>query len=77
MWMKRRGKLVHSYALVGYMLSPNPIIMRHNQDRGKTADMQDVSSACEFVFELISGICILSFYFILIVIRHLRILLRS
>jgi hypothetical protein len=50
MWMKRHGKLVHSYAFVGYMLSPNPIIMRHNQDRGKTAEMQDVSSVCYFVF---------------------------
>ena len=61
MWMKRRGKLVHSYALVGYMLSPNPIIVRHNQDRGKTAEMQDVSSVCYFVFfELFSDIYILS-----------------
>jgi len=33
-WMKRRGKLVHPYLLVGYMLSPHPTIMAHNKARG-------------------------------------------
>jgi hypothetical protein len=29
MWIHRRGKLVHDYSLVGYMLSPTPAIMEH------------------------------------------------
>ncbi|KAL3777223.1 hypothetical protein ACHAW5_007656 [Stephanodiscus triporus] len=28
-WIKRRDKLVHSYSLVGYLLSPNQTIMDH------------------------------------------------
>jgi len=28
-WLKRRDKIVHSYALVGYLLSPNQTIMDH------------------------------------------------
>jgi hypothetical protein len=29
LWIKRRGKLIHDYSLVGYILSPNPIIRVH------------------------------------------------
>ncbi len=28
-WIKRRERLVTDYSLVGYMLSPNPKIMKH------------------------------------------------
>jgi len=28
-WLKRRDKIVHSYSLVGYLLSPNQTIMNH------------------------------------------------
>jgi len=28
-WIKQRGKLIHDYSLVGYILSPHPIIMKH------------------------------------------------
>lgn len=28
-WIHRRSKLIHDYSLVGYILSPNPIIMAH------------------------------------------------
>ena len=29
-WIKRRSRLIHDYSLVGYILSPNPIIMGHS-----------------------------------------------
>ncbi len=28
-WLKRRDKLIHDYSLVGYILSPHPMIMAH------------------------------------------------
>jgi hypothetical protein len=36
LWLKRRDKLIHSYSLVGYLLSPNPAIMAHvNNNRSE------------------------------------------
>ena len=31
-WIKHKNKLLHDYALVGYILSPNPTIMEHTID---------------------------------------------
>ncbi len=31
-WLKRRTKLIHDYSLVGYILSPNPLIMNNARE---------------------------------------------
>jgi hypothetical protein len=32
-WLKQRTKLIHDYSLVGYILSPNPQIMKDARQR--------------------------------------------
>ena len=41
-WCDRRGKLVHDYSLVGYMICPHPTIMAHCKNRGLTEEIQKV-----------------------------------
>ncbi len=42
MWIHRRGKLVHDYSLVGYMLLPIPVITEHCAVN-RTASLSDAS----------------------------------
>ncbi|KAL3766558.1 hypothetical protein ACHAWU_007798, partial [Discostella pseudostelligera] len=48
-WLRRRENLVHDYSLVGYILSPNPIIM---EDAAKNKSKDHMNAAKRLIIKL-------------------------